>query len=285
MRRLTVLGGALTAGSPIVLERCPADQVISRLRVNAGSITLANTDGTIQIINFANPGDEANVLASLNSADPQLLPNRYLLYLLTHSNHPEAFFERVSREAETVSTVNDRLDPKPGRFLYRVRAADVLGHVSEGGAILPIIVRVPSTAGAATPLRRSTSADNTGVRLTVAVPADPYTTRALLFASITAPGVSPANQESAELLRIPNRRDLYPNNGIRLALRDGGLLAPAIVKDLHDGDVIIEADGTRVATLAVNCAAKSWVTMWCFALTRDGFPSYVCGPFGMGSGS
>ena len=280
-----LLGGASPPGAPIALERCAADDVTARLRASAGSIVLKNFDNTDQVITLANPGDEAAVLATLNSTDPQRLANRYLLYVVTHSTHPEAFFERVSQQLDTVSMVNDRLAPKPGRFLYRVRAADAAGHVSDGGAILPIIVRVPSTAAAAAPLRRSLTASNTDVQLTVAIPADGDTTHVLLFAKITAPGVAPDNQTGAELLRMANRRDLYPLNGIRLHLPDGSLLAPALAKNLSDVDVTVEADGTRVAALSVSAAAKSWMTLWCFALTRDGFGSFVCGPFGIGVGA
>lgn len=281
----TLLGGALASGAPIAIERCSADEVINRLRVSAGNIVLKGFDNVDQVIAFGNPGDEANVLATLNSDDPQNLANRYLLYLVTHATHPEAFFERVSQQLDSVAMINDRLAPKPGRFLYRVRAADAAGHVSDGGAILPIIVRVPSTASAAAPLRRSLTVDNTAAHLTVAVPIDPDTTHVLLFAKVTAPLVAPANYTGADLLRIPNRRDLYPNNGIRLQLPDGTLLAPLIAKNLSDGDVTVEASGVRVVTLSVNAVAKSWVNLWCYGLTRDGFGSYVCGPFGIGVGA
>jgi hypothetical protein len=282
---VSLLGGALPAGSPIALERCPVEEVINRLRLNAGNITLTNPDGSQQVITFGNPGDQATVVAGLNSSDPQRLANRYVLYIVTHSTHPEAFFQRVSAQTDTVATINDRLPPKPARFLYRVRAADALGHVSDGGAILAIIVRVPSTAPAARPLRRSLHADNTGAHLTVAVSADPDTTRVLLFAVITPPGTAPSDQTGAELLRIPNRRDLYPLNGIRLRLADGSLLAPTTAKGLADMDVVVEGDGTRVVTLSAAGSPKAWAVLWCFALTRDGFASAVCGPLGIGVGA
>ena len=78
------------------------------------------------------------------------------------------------------------------------------------------------------------------------------------------------------------RPDLYPSNGLRLLLSDGSVLAPALIKNLGDADVTIEPDGTRVAALAVAAAKGSWASLWCYGLTRDGLPSYVCGPFGTG---
>lgn len=281
-----LLGGALPTGSPIALERCSSDDIISRVSVNrGGNIVLANPDGTAQTIAFPNPGDEASVLATLNSSDPQRLANRYLLYLLVNAAHPEAFFQRTSGQTEAVGVVNDRLPPKPGRFFYRVRAADALGHVSDGGAILPTVVRVPSTATAATPLRQSLIANGTGVTLIVAVPTDPDTTRVLLFASITPPGTAPQSQIDAELLRIPNRRDLYPHDGLRLRLADGTLLAPLVAKDLSDHDVAIDGNGRRVVSLTVPAMRHSWIALWSYGLTRDGFPSFPCGPFGIGVSS
>lgn len=281
-----LLGGALPAGSPVVLERCSSDDIISRVSVNGGgNIVLADPDGTTQTITFPNPDDEAAVLATLNSIDPQRLANRYLLYLLVNAAHPEAFFQRVSGQTDPVGIVSDRLAPKPGRFFYRVRAADALGHVSDGGAILPVAVRVPSTAKAATPQRQSLSADDTGATLSVAVPADPDTTHVLLFASITQPGATPQSQADAELLRIPNRRDLYPQDGLRLRLANGALHVPLVAKDLSDPDVTIDAAGRRIVSLSARAISRSWVVLWSYGLTRDGFPSFPCGPFGIGVSS
>ncbi len=148
---------------------------------------------------------------------------------------------------------------------------------------MPVIVRVPSTAGAATPLKRTLTTTDTAVTLTVAITGqDPDTTTALLFAAIASAGADPPVQGEAELLRIPNRRDLYPDDGLRLQLSDGTLLAPAVVKNLADADVTVEADGTRVAALMTAAAKGSWVSLWCYGLTRDGLPSYACGPFGTG---
>jgi hypothetical protein len=114
------------------------------------------------------------------------------------------------------------------------------------------------------------------------VPADPDTTHALLFAVFSPVNTQPAAQADADLLRIPNRRDLYPHDGLRLRLANGTLLVPVAVKSLADVDVTLEGDGTRVAKLTTAATQGSWATLWCYALTRDGVPSFVCGPFGTG---
>jgi hypothetical protein len=282
---VALLAGALPAGAPIALERCSSDEILARVAVSGSDVVLTHPDGSHQTIAFPNPTDHATVLATLNSNDPQRLANRYLLHLVVAASDPQAFFTRISGDIATVGVVNDRLAPKPGRFLYFARAADALGHLSADGAILPVVVRVPSTATAATPRRRALTTTNSALALTVALGIDPDTTAALLFAAFSPPGADPAPQGEAELLRIPNRRDLYPNDGLRLRLADGTLLAPLAVKNLADPDVTAEPDGTRVATLSVPAAHGAWATVWCYALTRDGVPSYVCGPFSTGVGA
>jgi hypothetical protein len=277
-----LIAGALPPGSRVALERCSADEVLSRTSVSGSSVVLTHPDGTSQTIPFPNPTDAAAVLATLNSPTPQRLANRYLIHLLAAATDCEAFFTRPSADIVTLGPVTDRLAPKPGRFFYFLRAADALGHLSTGGALLPIVVRVPSIAGAATPMRRTLAGTAGAVTLTVAVPADPDTTALLLFAAIAPPHTTPESYPEAELLRVPNRRDLYPNDGIRLRLSNGTLLSPAVTAQLADPSVTVEADGTRVATLSLAAGAGAWVTLWCFALTRDGQPSRVCGPFGQG---
>jgi len=280
-----LVGSGLAAGTPAALLRCSADDVLSRTAVAGGQVQLTNPDGTQQIIAFPNTTDSAAVLASLGGTDPQRLANRFLLHILAASSDPLAFFQRVSGELATVGPTEDRLAPKAGRFFYAVRAADSLGHLSDGGAVLPVVVRVPSTDGAAKPLKRGLTTTNTSLSLTVAVPADFNTVTAILFADATPAHTPPPAHGEGTLLRLPNRRDLYPLDGLRLRTARGVLLAPALAKSLDDADVTIETDGTRVATLTIAAAKGDWTTVWCYALTRDGFPSFACGPFSTGVGA
>ena len=279
-----LLGGALSPGAPVALLRCSVDQVLSRTSISGGDVVLTHPDGSQETIAFPNPTDHAAVLATLSGDSPQRIANKYLLRLVAASSDPLAFFERTSGELSAVGPVEDRLAPKAGRFLYALRAADAAGHVSEGGGVLPIVVRVPSTAGAVKPLRRSLTTTSTSLSLTVAVGADWDTTTLLLFAVASPPHTNPVAQGPADLIRSPNRRDLYPNGGLRLRTSNGSILSPAVVKDLGDTDVVTEQDGTRVATLTMSASHGAWVTVWCYALTRDGFASFVCGPFSTGVG-
>jgi hypothetical protein len=103
----------------------------------------------------------------------------------------------------------------------------------------------------------------------------------LLFAAIAPPGTDAIASGDAAILRLPNRRDLYPHDGLRLRLPDGTIVAPLVVKDLADADVVVDASGGRTVTLTAAVTPKAWVTLWCFGLSRDGFPSFACGPYGM----
>lgn len=278
----TLIAGALPAGAPAVLERCGTDEILNRLSVTGNTVQITLPDGTTSPVPFPNPADLNSALATLNGPTPEQLPNRFLLHAVATAPDPSVFFARPTADLISVGPVTDRLPQKPGRFFYFVRAADALGHLSAGGALLPIVVRVPSVAAAAAPVRQALTATSGSVSLTVAVPPDPDTTTLLLFAALTPPNTMPPTQSEAEIQRVPNRRDLYPNNGLRLRLSDGTLLAPAAVKPLADVDVTIEADGTRVATIALSVPAGGWATLWCYGVTRDGQPSRRCGPFGQG---
>jgi hypothetical protein len=278
----TLLAGALPLGAPAVLERYGTDEILNRLSVADNTVLIKLPDGTISPVPFPNPTDLNTVLATLNGPTPEQLPNRFLLHAVATTPDPSVFFTRSTADIISVGPVTDSLPQKPGRFFYFVRAADALGHLSAGGALLPIVVRVPSVADAATPIRRALTATSSSVSLTVAVPPDPDTTTLLLFAALTPPNTMPPTQSEAEIQRVPNRRDLYPNNGLRLRLSDGTLLAPAAVKALSDMDVTVEADGTRVATIPLSVPGGGWATLWCYGVTLDGQPSRRCGPFGQG---
>ena len=274
-----LLGTALPAGAPIALERCSSDDVLSCTSVSGTDVIVTHADGTTEIIAFPNPTDHAAVLASLESA-PQEIADNYLMHIVAGSSDPSAFFARISADLATFATVDDALAPKPGRFLYFVRAADANGRLSDGGAIVPVVVRVPSTSPASTPVRRTLASAGGNVSLTVAFGSDPATTTALLFAAIAPPGSDAIPSGDATIMRMANRRDLYPHDGLRLRLPDGTIVAPLVVKNLADADVVVDASGNRTATLTAAATPKAWATLWCFGLSRDGFPSFACGPYG-----
>ena len=91
----------------------------------------------------------------------------------------------------------------------------------------------------------------------------------------------PRDLSGAELLRTPNRRDLYPQNGIRLRVPTGELLSP-VAKALSDPEVIADAKGRLSATVRVPATFGNWIVLWSFTLSKDGIPSRPAGPFTAG---
>jgi hypothetical protein len=278
------LPGALPAGAPIALDRCPADSIFAVTSLNAAhQIQLQMKDGGFQTVAFPNPDDEAAAIGYLQSAHPERMPTRYLLYLAASHLRPGELFERISSDIVAFGIVQDRLAPKPARYFYRVRRADAVARVSEGSAILPMVARVPSITPAVAPERLALTATPTQVSITLRVAPDADVTHLLVFAT-TFPLSSPIRDLSgAELLRTPNRRDLYPQHGIRLrAPGNGALLAP-IVKSLSDSDVSTDAEGNLSAVVNVPATQDNWIVLWAYALSRDGIPSRVAGPYTIGA--
>jgi hypothetical protein len=280
-----LLSGALNPGSSVALDRCSAPAILAITRVDgAGSITMHRGDGSAQAITFPNAADEAAVASALASDHPERLASRYLLYLLGQFDRPDELLKRAGGGLQRLDTLTDRVDPGPSRYLYRVRLADERGAVSAGGAILPIVARVGSTAPPAPPRQVGLVLEG-GLALTVDVDPDPDLHWVLLFNHVAPWSAAPADASAARLLRMPNRRDLYPNGGIRLRLKSGELVEP-VVKSVADPDVVIQPDGslrlTVTAPLPPPAATPETAQYWCYALSRDGIPSRALGPRSMG---
>ena len=79
----------------------------------------------------------------------------------------------------------------------------------------------------------------------------------------------------AQLLRLPNRRDLYPGDGIRLRLADGTLVAPASILDAGTGAVVVP---DRVLRTTLSPGHGRRLAVWGVSMTRDGVPSRLAGP-------
>jgi hypothetical protein len=78
----------------------------------------------------------------------------------------------------------------------------------------------------------------------------------------------------AELLRTPNRPDVYPNSGIRLRLADGALLSPTVVATATAASELPD----RICSATLVAGYERQVAVWAATLTRDGVPSRLSGP-------
>lgn len=275
-----LLGGAIPSGASVALDRCPLDAVLGITSLSGSDVVLQRADGTHQVVVFPNPSDEAAVRTALASDHPERLDTRYFLFLLGHFDSPQQLFSPTGA-LQSAGALSDQLPPKPGRYFYRVRLADASGAVSAGGAILPIVARVPSIAPMPAPTRRTVSVADGTLSVGLALESDPELAWVLLFYRVGDWATAPPDPADGQLLRLPNRRDLYPAGGLRLRLVDGTVLAPAtaeVAAATTDSDGLLDIP-ISVTLPAGTAGQPRWLRYWCYALSRDGVPSRPLGPF------
>lgn len=267
------------AGHRVIVDRIPAGLLTSAMsRASGGAIGVQFPDGTTTTYTLANPGDQAALLAEIATGEPARVEGRFVADLVMRF---PARFEPLWGPALTgpvpFAPVSTPLPSTAERYLYRIRISDPAGHVSATWALVPRVVRVVSTRTPGPPrLDMSKSATDT-LTVTGRV-VNAYDIRWLLLFSLATDlldGPAGRTQESATLLRLPDRRDLYPNDGLRLRLADGTLLPPTIV-DLQASGTPSPPDVVASAQL-VQGYEKS-VAVWGVAMTRDGIPSRLAGP-------
>ena len=278
-----LLRSAIATSLTVALDRCPLDAVMAITSLHGDDVVLRRADGTTQVVVFGNPDDETAVRAGLASDHPELLATRYFLYLAGIFDRPDELFTRTDGQLRLAGALTDQLAPKPGRYFYRVRAADPSGALSTGGAILPAVVRVPSTMPMPAPTRRAATVTGATLTVQIGLEPEPELAWALLFSRLGDWGAPAPDPGGAQLLRTPNRRDLYPGGGVRLRLADGTILAPVA---LPVTGAATDADGLLDLAFDVDLPAGGLrqVQYWCWALSRDGVPSRALGPYTLGVG-
>ena len=281
-----LLGGAVAAGASVALDRCPLDAILAITSLSSGDVVMRRANGTQQTVAFANPGDE-NGLDGLASDHPERIASRYFLYLAGHFDQPDELFTRTDGVLHSAGSLTDQIQPKPGRYFYRIRMADASGAVSVGGAILPVVVRVPSTMPMPAPRDAASSVSVNALSVNIGLERDPDLAWALMFSRVGDFATAPPDPAGAQLLRIPNRRDLYPAAGVRLRLADGTVLAP-VTADVATATT--DADGLLDLLLTAPLPDASpgeirQVQYWCYGLSRDGVPSRPLGPYTLTVGS
>jgi hypothetical protein len=230
-------------------------------------------------VTLANPTDRANVVAGLQAADRRILANRYAVFLAASHPFRHRLFERVTDAPVPLGPFKETLPTEPGRYVYLLRKADAAGHLSAGDAVAKVVMRVPSVSPGGSPVREPAQAADAAGTLRLRAAPDPELTHLLVFSQVAADGQGPL--PPADVLRVPNRPDLYPSDGIRLRAPSGAILAPQ-VKDLSDGDVTLDAQGDRQVVLQLTAGAGERLRVWACCLSRDGVPSATAGPWTLG---
>ena len=270
---------SIPAGHRVLLERVGLAEIVACVSARSDDrIGATFPDGTSQSFTLSNASDQAAFLAQIRTGTPARIEGRFLMdFLLRFPAQLEPLWRAAAPAPVAFGALTDSLPSQAERYVHRIRLADAAGHLSAGAALVPQIVRVPSLRSPAPP-RLDIPSSGTNALTVAARVRDAFDLASvLLFTKSTdaAAATGPELSAPAQLLRLPNRRDLYPNDGLRLRLADGSLLAPATVI-VATGGTVEPPDRVLAATLTPGYERR--VAVWGVALTRDGVPSRFAGP-------
>jgi hypothetical protein len=262
---------SVPAGSMYTLDRLNLDEVLGCIGVNADdTIRAALPDGSQTSYVFANPDDQHDLVTQLRTSTPAVVENRFLMdFVVRFRDELETMWTPASLSPFAFGEISDTLPAKAARYLHRIRLVDAAGHVSAGSAIAPQVVRTASLRSPAPP---QLTAEHAGDHLLAQVRIRDTVDAAwvLLFVSD-----QDGDGAGAQLLRLPNARDRLPDDGLRLRLRDGTVLAPTTSLNAQGGD---EDPPDRLLSTDLTLGADRRLRLWAVTVTRDGIPSRLAGP-------
>ena len=268
-----LLGGtAIPAGHLLLVERLPLADVVAALgTTTADEIQLSPPAGPTVEYALANPADHAAFLAQIRSGVAASVQRRFLMdALLRRLADFETSWTRAADGHVAVAPLELTLPSQAERYAVRVRIVDAVGNISAGGAVLGLVVRVPSLRAPAPPTLKVGSDETDSLAVSARARDTPDLHSVLFFSTAIAGESAPG----AELLRTPNRPDLYPNAGIRLRLAGGTVLAPRVISTSTG---VTETPDRLVSTTLAEGFEKQ-VAVWAATLTADGVPSRLAGP-------
>jgi len=270
----------IPAGHLIVVDRLEVSALIAVLSRNTdGSIGVLLPDGSTASYSLSNPANQTALVDEIASGEAARIENRFLMdLLLRFPPQLEPLWQRALPAAVPLGFVTETLPSKADRWLHRIRLVDPAGHVSEGAAIVPRVLRVASTRAPNSPELVMQNSDIDTLALSARV-RQALDLRWLVLFTLITPDSSPVDprlREKAQLLRIPDRRDLYPKDGIRMRLVDGSLLEPADAVDIPATGRVDVPDLLVPAVVRPGYAQR--VSVWALTMTRDGIPSRLTGP-------
>ncbi len=275
----------IPAGHRITLERLAVNELIAILSAKPDNkIGVKLPGGTSTSYTLDPPDDHTTFLAQIRTTTPGRIEGRFLMDLLIRFlAQLDSLWEPAIPAPVTFGAVADALANKADRYIHRIRLVDAVNHVSREGAILPQLVRVPSLRIPAVPEFEVPGSDDDTLAVHARVH-DAFDLKWLIAFTLVTETSSPLDERriaKPQLLRLPNRRDLYPNDGIRLRLRDGTLLKPAAAVEVSTGTLELP---DRLLTLELTIGFEKLVSVWIASVTRDGIPSRFAGPHTVSTG-
>jgi hypothetical protein len=267
----------IPAGHGVALERVATHDLAPLLRAGADDrVGVTFPDGGATTYTLANPQDQADFLGQIRSGNPALIEGRFFLDLLQRfAAQLASLWQGLGAPVPPTGQFVHAAPVKPERYFHRVRVADAANRLSSAGAILPQVVRTPSVRAPGAPDVTVPDGDGEVLEIGVRVRAAYDLTHVLAFAQVTEQPPDPATIAAAELLRLPNRRDLPIADGLRLRLADGTMLAAAAVAEVADATL---APPDALLTVPLTVGHDRHVAIWCVSLTRDRIPSPPSGP-------
>ena len=262
----------IPAGHLVTVDRFEMGMLAAALSRNPdGSFGVLFPDGTQSSYTLGNPSDQAALQAQIAAADPARIEGRFLMdLLLRFPSRFEGLWQLALPAPVAFGVVSDALPNKAERWLHRIRLVDPAGHVSLGGAIVPRVMRVASTRVPSPPEISLVNSETDTLALTARM-RQVFDVQWLVLFTLVAPvttAVDDLVRKPAQLLRVPDRRELYPREGMRLRLSDGLPLSTlgtagrrAAGRALGDGllDTPAYGDGRAVLTLRGRLLADAVV--------------------------
>lgn len=269
---------AIPAGHKVKFERMSFDVLTPLIGANPDdTIGVVLPDGTTDSYTLGDPTDQSDFLAQIRTGVAGRVENKFLMdFLLRYLTQLEQLWRHSQPEPIPFGPATDLLPHKPERYIHRIRLVDAAGHISAGSAIAPQVVRVPSLSAPTAP--EFEMADSGSDTLTIdARVHESHEIKWLALFSLVLEAESALDArtlEKPQLLRLPNRRDLYPNDGLRLRLRDGTLLSPEAF-EVSTGVLQLP---DRLLSITRTAGFEKRVAVWLVSLTRDGITSRFSGP-------
>ena len=267
------------AGHKIVLEQIPSAVLLNMIGTTPSDQIEANLpDGTSPTYTLANPVDHSNFVSQIKDGVPQAIEGKFIMnFLIRFKTELDELWTRVITTPVNYGTQKVILKADPERYFYQIRLVDAAGHISEAGAIMPGIVRTRSVRVPDAPALKAKSSNDDQIHLKIEF-RDQFDLKWLILFAHESDIINPPDESTlkkAQFLRLPNRMDLYPDDGIRVRLRDGSILAP--ISSMLVSTATLEGDIRKIENdITLNLDKR--VALWAVLMSRDGIASRTLGP-------
>ena len=277
----SIYGSGLTipAGHKIILEQISSAVLLNMIGTTpTDQIEVELPDGTNPTYTLANPGDHNKYLSQIRDGITQAIEGKFIMnFLIRYKNKLDKLWSRTIATPVNYGIHSIALKSDPERHFFQIKLVDEAGHISETGAIFPRIIRTCSLRVPDAPSIVAESSNDNTVQVNVEF-RDQFDLKWLiLFAHESNISDPPddATLKKAQVLRLPNRMDLYPDDGIRLRLMNGSILEPRFSKQV---DLITLDEDIRKSEENITLNLDKSVALWAILMTRDGIASRAMGP-------